>query len=167
MKTLIVCESYHHGNTLKVAQTLAGELQAEVKRSAEVATEELAAYDLIGFGSGIYDGKHHLALLALADKLPDGAGKKTFVFSTSGVPVAILGDKFLQNYKARAHKTLLGKLEAKGYKVIGDLILPGFNTNVFLKYFGGLNKGRPDQDDLEKAKAFASNLKNNISVSPN
>lgn len=159
MRTLIVCMSIHHGNTMKIAETLAGEMKAEIKKPNEVKLEDLAAYDLVGFGSGIYDGKHHLGLLALADKLPPGEGKRVFIFSTSGVPVAIFGDKFLQNYKARAHAALKGRLEAKGYRVLDDLILPGFNTNVFLKYFGGINKLRPNDEDFAIAKSFAAKIK--------
>ena len=46
---------------------------------------------------------------------------------------------------------------SKGYTVTGEFNCPGFNTNSFLKYFGGLNKGRPDAGDLEAAAAFARN----------
>jgi flavodoxin len=186
-KTLIICESYHHGNTLKIAEVIAKELNAEnfakfseepfenslnntkkvnysnfsaqIKKSSEVNIKELDKYDLIGFGSGIYDDMHHLKILSLVDKLPKGNGKKTFIFSTSGVPVAILGNKFLNNYSVKAHATLKNKLESKGYIVLGEFICPGFNTNVFLKYFGGLNKKRPNLKDFEKAKEFASKIK--------
>ncbi|MFZ2456151.1 MAG: flavodoxin family protein [Candidatus Altiarchaeia archaeon] len=157
-KTLIVCQSIHHGNTMKIAEVLAGELNAEIKKPSEVENEGLEGYDLIGFGSGIYDDKHHVSLLNLADRLPDGAGKKAFIFSTSGAPVAILGNKFLSNYSAKAHAPLKNKLESRGYRILGDLILPGFNTNSFLKYFGGLNKNRPDHKDIERAKVFASKI---------
>ena len=35
----------------------------------------------------------------------------------------------------------------------------GFNTNLFLHLFGGLNKGRPNADDLDQARSFALTLK--------
>jgi flavodoxin len=157
-KTLIVCQSIHHGNTLKIAKVLAIELDAEIKKPSEVKNG-LEKYDLIGFGSGIYDDMHHTSLLDLVDILPNCTGKKTFIFSTSGVPVAILGNKFLSNYSVKAHAALKNKLESKGYNVLGDFICPGFNTNVFLKYFGGLNKNRPNQEDFLRAKKFASKIK--------
>jgi flavodoxin len=163
-KTLIICESYHHGNTLKIAEVLARELNAQIKKSSEVKDEELNKYELIGFGSGIYDDMHHRSLLNLVDKLPKGVGKKTFIFSTSGVPVAILGNKFLLNYSVKAHATIKNKLKNQGYEIIGEFICPGFNTNVFLKYFGGLNKNRPNNNDFEKAKEFASKLKKSFST---
>ena len=159
-KTLIVCQSIHHGNTMKIAEVLANGLNAEIKKPSEVKNEELDKYDLIGFGSGIYDDKHHNSLLDLVGRLPNGVGKKTFIFSTSGVPVAILGNKFLNNYSTKAHASLKNKLESTGYKVLGDFISPGFNTNSFLKYFGGLNKNRPNQKDFDNAKEFASKINN-------
>ena len=30
----------------------------------------------------------------------------------------------------------------------------GFNTNRFLKYFGGINKGRPNAEDLKKRESL-------------
>ncbi len=161
-KTLIICQSIHHGNTMKVAKVIAKQLNADIKRPSEVKNEVLNKYDLIGFGSGIYDDNHHTILLNLVDKLPNGVGKKTFIFSTSGVPVAIFGNKFLSNYSVKAHATLKNKLESKGYKILGEFICPGFNTNVFLKYFGGVNKNRPNHKDFEGAKEFALKIKDNF-----
>ena len=72
-------------------------------------------------------------------------------FSTSGVPIKILGEKYFLDYTKRCSNTLEKELRAKGFRVIGDISLPGFNTNVFLKYFGGINRNRPDEEDLAKA----------------
>ena len=83
-KTLIICQSIHHGNTMKIAKVLADELNAEIKKPSEVKNEELDKYDLIGFGSGIYDDKHHNSLLNLVDKLPNGFGKKLLYFQLAG-----------------------------------------------------------------------------------
>ncbi len=161
-KKLIICQSFHHGNTMKIAKVMADKLNAETKKPSEVKNEELNKYDLIGFGSGIYDGKHHNSLLDFVDKLPNGVGKKTFIFSTSGVPVAIFGNSFLNNYSAKAHATLKNKLKSKNYKIICDFICPGFNTDIFLKYFGGVNKNRPNEKDLASAKKFASKTKSSF-----
>jgi flavodoxin len=157
-KTIIICQSIHHGNTRKVAEEIAKELNIEVKKPADISVEDVAECELVGFGSGIYDDKHHISLIDLAGRLPDAHGKKAFIFSTSGVPVKILGDRFLQNYRTKAHHALREVLVSKGYLIVAELILPGYNTNVFLKYFGGLNKNRPNENDLEKAKEFAKEL---------
>ena len=34
----------------------------------------------------------------------------------------------------------------------------GFNTNSFLRLFGGMNKGRPNTEDLKNAEEFAKSL---------
>ena len=57
------------------------------------------------------------------------------------------------------HRLLRENLQAKGYAVIGEFTCPGFNTNLFLKHLGGLNKGRPNEEDLERAEEFARGLK--------
>jgi flavodoxin len=43
--------------------------------------------------------------------------------------------------------------------MIGDeFSCSGFNTNKFLKRFSGINKGRPNEEDLKSAEIFAENL---------
>jgi flavodoxin len=147
MKSILVVFSYHHNNTQKVAEVFAPVLDAQIRAPNEIVPEELQQYDLIGFGSGIYDGKHHKDLLDLADRLPSVIGKKAFLFSTS--------------YDRRIdliHSSLRTRLESKGYSIIDEFNCGGFNTNSFLKYFGGLNKGRPNAEDLRRAEEFAQGL---------
>lgn len=148
MKTLIICESVHHGNTKKIADAMAGPLQAEVKKPGEIDAGKPADYDLIGFGSGIYMGKHHKNLLKLADAMPELKGKKAFIFSTSG------GDN--ENFKN--HAALKAKLEAKGLPIVDEFNCRGWDTFGPLVLIGGLNKGRPDEGDLEKARQFAARV---------
>jgi flavodoxin len=152
LKTLIICFSYHHMNTQKVASTIAGVLGAEVKAPQEVDPAGLSAYDLVGFGSGIYMRKHHSSLLELADKLPQANGQKAFVFSTSGQPHN--GEKL--------NRKLREKLQAKGYKIVGDFNCPGLDTYGALKLLGGSQKGHPDEADLKAAAAFTESLKEKV-----
>ena len=56
------------------------------------------------------------------------------------------------------HSLLRQKLESKGYTIVGEFSCKGFNTNSFLKYFGGMNKDRPNSDDLKNAEEFALKL---------
>jgi len=114
----------------------------------------LQEYSLIGFGSGIYGAKHHKSLLDLADKLPQVTNKNAFIFSTS----AIISQKKIK----KDHKLLRDKLQAKGYIIVDEFSCKGFNTNSFLKWFGGMNKGRPNAEDLKHADVFAQNLKQNL-----
>ena len=147
VKTLIICESVHHGNTRKVAEAMAGVLGAEVKRPVEVDATALDGYGLIGFGSGIYFNKMHKNLLKLADGLPDRE-KQAFVFSTSGA----------DNENMKKHRALKDKLTTRGFRVVDEFTCRGFDTFGPLALVGGINKGRPSEDDMEKARQFAKKL---------
>jgi len=123
----------------------------------QATPEEIAACDLVGFGSGNYDATFHPALLNLADRLPPAGNRRAFLFSTYGAPAVAAGGSFV----SKNHRRMREKLQARGYRVVGEFACAGWNTNVFLKYFGGLNKGRPDADDLGHAEEFARSLKEN------
>jgi len=150
----LVLFSYHHKNTEKIANVFAKVLDAEIKTPQEINPEELQEYNLIGFGSGIYSEKHHKLLLDLADNLPQVTNRNAFIFSTS----AITGEAKV----AKDHSLLRKKLQSRGYLIVGEFACKGFNTNSFLKYFGGMNKGRPNVEDLKHAEEFAQNLKQNL-----
>ncbi len=154
MRALLILYSYHHNNTEKVANVFAKVLDAQIKTPQQINLEELQEYNLIGFGSGIYDEKHHKHLLDLADKLPQVTNKKAFIFSTS----AMQGKAKV----AKDHSLLREKLRSKGYMIVDEFSCKGFNTNSFMKYFGGMNKGRPNAEDLKHAEEFAQNLKQNL-----
>jgi flavodoxin len=115
---------------------------------------------LVGFGSGIDSGKNYPELIEFAKNLPQASGKRSFVFSISGMPVGVSGENRVVEYTGKCHKKLKEILETKGYVVEAEFGCPGYNTNKFLKYFGGLNKGRPNEDDLKNAAEFALKLKN-------
>jgi flavodoxin len=159
MKSLIVVVSDHHNNTQKVAEAIAKVLDAEVRTPQQTIPEDLEKYDLVGFGSGIDTGKNYKELLDFADKLPQVTDKKAFVFSTSGMPIGVSGQQRLEEYTNKCHITLKETLTSKGYTIIGEFGCAGFNTNKFLKWFGGINKGRPNSEDLKHAEDFASKLK--------
>ncbi|MFO7774047.1 MAG: flavodoxin domain-containing protein [Dehalococcoidia bacterium] len=63
MKTLIIYISVHHGNTVKVADVIGNILDADLLQVQQANATMLEQYDLIGFGSGVYFGKHHKAVL--------------------------------------------------------------------------------------------------------
>jgi flavodoxin len=154
MNCLLVVFSYHHKNTEKIAEVFAKVLDAQIKTPRQIEPKELLDYSLVGFGSGIYGEKHHRTLFELADKLPQVADKKAFLFSTSGM---MYDDKVAQD-----HSTLREKLLSKGYSIVDEFACLGFNTNSFLKYLGGMNKGRPNAEDLRNAEEFALNLIQNL-----
>jgi len=132
-------------------------LNAQIRTPEQTIVEELQKYDLVGFGSGIYNYQHHTSLLDLVEKLPSVNNKKAFVFSTTGAPAAFGASALAEAIKF--HTPLNEKLQSKGYTIVDEFICAGFNTNKFLKWLGGINKGRPNAEDLKNAEEFATKLK--------
>lgn len=143
MKTLIVYMSYHRMNTERVARAMADAMGATLMKTAEAAPEDLASYDLVGFGSGIYGGKHHKDLFALVERMPAVEGRKAFIFSTSG------------GGKEENHRALREALTAKGCQIVGEFACKGeYRLLGFIKTSGG----HPDEKDLTDARTFARRL---------
>ncbi len=158
MKSVLVVLSYHHGNTAKVAHAIAQVLGATTRTPTEASPEELAGCDLVGFGSGIDSGRHYRPLLDFVDARPQVSNQKAFIFSTCGVPGGVVVGEMLARQITANHAALRQKLRSKGYAIIDEFGCVGFNTNSFLKLFGGLNRGRPNADDLRHAEEFAEHL---------
>jgi flavodoxin len=150
MKSLVIVISIHHDNTVKIGQTIAKVLNAPLKNPKKINPDDLNEFDMVGFGSGVYGAQHHESLLKLAESLPQISDKKAFLFSTGGISSE---RKALED-----HKKLRVILESKGYVIVDNFQCKGFNTNSFLKYFGGMNKGRPNAVDHNNAEVFAQNL---------
>jgi flavodoxin len=159
MKTAVIFVSTHHGNTKRIAKEIANALGAKLLEPNEVNEEALSGFDLLGFGSGIYYSKHHKSLLNLIDTLPAMKDKKPFIFSTAGV-----NDRLVEKNLAKNHEAMRSKLAEKGFDVVDEFSCCGFMTWWYYKLLGGRNKGRPNQDDLEKARNFALNLKQKAQV---
>lgn len=150
-KILIICESVHHGNTLKVAGAIGEILNAKIVKPENFDMKTISDYGLIGFGSGIYGGAHHEKLLDLADRFEMQKDKKAFIFSTSMIRMSVM------------HKALRDKLLKKGFDIIGEFLCKGFTDQSVLKFLsGGINKGRPNKKDLQAAQIFAKKLKEQI-----
>ncbi len=147
MKVLIVYSSMHHKNTEKIAHAIAEVLNADLIETKNAKPEDVLKYDLIGFGSGIYMFKHHKSLFKFIKNLKVVNEKKAFIFSTSG---SLNGKKF--------HKKLREELTKKGFKIIDEFNCLGWDTFGLLKLIGGINKGKPDETDIENARNFAREL---------
>lgn len=151
MKALMIYVSMHHGNTEKVGETMANVLDADLVQVKQADVIMLERYDLIGFGSGIYFGKHHESLLDFVDKLPVVKNKTAFIFSTSGLKKI----PFVHDFD----KPLRKKLQRKGFDIIAEFSCRGLDTYRAAGLVGGVNKGRPDANDLKQAEGFATGLK--------
>ena len=148
MKSIVIFQSVHKGNTKKIAEVLAGELDAKLVKPGEIKVNDLKNYDLVGMGSGIYFGKHHQDILNLVEKVPPTVGQKVFIFSTAGPPQL----KFIW------HNALRNILKEKNFKIVGEFTCVGYDEVGPLKRIGGINKDRPNKNDIEKAKRFANSL---------
>ncbi len=149
-KCLIVVYSYHHNNTAKIAKIFSKVLNADILNPNQVTQDNISQYNLIGFGAGIDSGKHYKPLLNFVDNLSNVNKQKAFIFSTS----AIQGVTKVK----KDHSLLRSKLVSKGYIIVDEFSCKGFNTNSFLKYFGGMNKGRPNNEDFKHAEKFAVDI---------
>ena len=146
MKTLIIYHSEHHDNTEKIARKISTTLDAELLKSQNIKGVKIEDYELIGFGSGIYYGKFHQELYRFVRNSPEQNGTKSFIFSTTGS----------KSYSEKAHKSFTASLVEKGFNVIGEFSCLGFDTALSAE---GINKGKPNTDDLNEAVRFAKNLK--------
>jgi flavodoxin len=145
-------------NTEKVAKVFASVLDAQIKTPQQVDQKNIQEYDLVGFGAGIDSGKHYKPVLDFADKLPHVDNKYAFIFSTA----ALTKDK----KRKKDHSALREKLESKGYLIVDEFQCKGFNTNSFMKFFGGMNRGRPNTKDLKNAEECAQKIKQKLQKEP-
>ena len=142
MKTLIIVESKHCGNTRKVAEAMAKAVEGTVVTDTEgVKRYDLHDFDFVGFGSGIYAGSFDKRIVRLVNSLGDDPAK-VFVFSTSGG-----GD-------AAYNQKLVKVLEEKNKTIVGDFACKGLDKFFFLRLIGGVNKGCPTEEELRRAGEF-------------
>jgi flavodoxin len=149
MKALVIYESVHHGNTKKIAEAIAAVLDAKLERVG-AAHASLEGYDLVGFGSGIFFGKHHRKLIDFIERLDGGQLKPAFIFSTSGMG------------KTAYHRDLRNLLGRKGFEIVGDFTCKGHDTFGPFSLIGGLNRGKPDAKDIAEARKFAEGIKHKM-----
>ncbi len=154
MITAVIYKSIHHGNTRRVAEAMAAALGAEHYTVEEAAQLEASQFDLVGFGSGIYFGRHHHELRRLVANWPK-VPSKSFVFSTAGI----------SSLASWWHGSLVRLLRRRSSEVIGEFSCPGFDTFGPLWLIGGLHRGRPNDADLARAAEFAKGLLTSLSGS--
>jgi flavodoxin len=131
-------------------------LDAEVVEPESVNPEMLRQYDLVGFGSGIYYMTVDARLRDLIRRLPTVDHIRAFTFFTSGArEIPLLG----YNKPVRKH------LVWKGFEVIGSFSCRGFDTVGLFGFIGGINRGRPNGHDLDRAAEFAARLRKRVAGS--
>lgn len=156
MKTAIFYSSTYNGNTLRIAQSIAAVLSADlVSIEAKISDIDLLKYDLIGFGSAIHFAEHDILLQRFVSKL-SLQEKNVFIFSTRCRP-------FLGGY----HKALKETIKRQKANLVGEFSSVGFDKTGPWVLINGYNKNRPNDKDLFKARLFAEELKQKLNlVSP-
>ena len=145
MNIAVCYYSRHHGNTLKVLQAMAevGELDL-IDVTARRAVR-LEGYDCIGFASGIYYGTFQEAVLQFARQyLPQG--KPVFFVCTYG------------GAKGAGARELKALARERDCPVLGEFGCKGYDTFGPFRLVGGIAKGRPNQRDLDRARAFCREI---------
>lgn len=142
MKILLIVKSTHQQNTLKIAEAMAEVAPLTVVELENAGNYRFSEYDIVGFGSGIYYGKHDKELIKFVQTLCDKPAY-SFVISTSGT----------NNY-LKYSKKLVTLLESKNKTVLGTFGCKGLDKFFILKLFGGTNKGRPNETDFDAAQQF-------------
>lgn len=149
MKSVIIYESKHHGNTKKVCDRIAADHKVELVEASNVTdTFNWSEYDLIGFASGITFKKFYPSVNEAAHLIP--AGKKVFFIYTCA--------DNSQDFSANIQSIVKGK----GSACIGVYGCKGFNTFGPLKFIGGMNKSNPNEDELRAASEFFEKMKTAI-----
>ncbi|WP_411676542.1 flavodoxin family protein [Caproicibacter sp.] len=144
-KCLILYESYHHGNTEKIARAMAEQANAKVCTIDKVHTVRVEEYEIIGFGAGIAYARPYDKMLKAAAQL-NLQGKAVFVFSTSGMG------------KAKYNSALVELLKNAGASLVGTFACKGYDTFGPIKMIGGIAKGHPDEKDIAAAKRFIQQM---------
>ena len=146
MRTAIIYVSVHHGNTGKVVRAMGTELGADLFDLMEGEGPELSGYELAGFASGIFYQSFHKTMREYLERLCLPAGQKFFLAATCGAAY--------MDYT----KGVRALLEGKGGRCLGSFRCRGFDTFGPFGMIGGIARGRPNETDLEKARAFARKI---------
>ena len=124
------------GNTKKVADAIAKELDVRAEDVKEASLRQETG--MIFLGSGCYGGKPDKGMMRFIEE-NEFKGRKVVLFGTSGGGEGEEVDEMKRS------------LEAKGAEIEGSFNCKG-------QTFWLINRGRPNGEDLERAKKFAERI---------
>ena len=127
MKSMIIYESTHHGNTKKLVDAIAKKHSVETAGIEEAKSIDLSGYDMVGLASGISFGKFYRRMAEFAIKIPSGS--RVFLLYTCGNP------------SGGYVKSITRTLGSNGARVMGSYGCRGYDTYGPFKLVGGLPKG--------------------------
>lgn len=150
MKTAIVYDSKHHGNTLKLVKALSAKYDMELIPAQAPHITDLSQYELIGFASGIDFGRFYNTVETfLKNNLPER--KHVFFLYTC----AQKSRRFTDSIRKEAEK--------KDAVILGEYGCRGYNTYGPWKLIGGMNKGHPNGEEIQDAFFFYKSVYKQLS----
>ncbi len=126
------------GNTAKVAGAIARALGVEAVNVRDLSAEDIAEVELLFVGDGVYGWRPSRRMIRFLSGLRSLNSVKAAVFGTYGARPAQL-------------PVLKRLLMEKGAEVVGEFACPGVDWFTL----GLLRRGRPNREDLDRARAFA------------
>lgn len=149
LKTVIVYRSKHHGNTKKLVDAIVAAHPdidtVDVGALGKNEYPDLSPYHIIVMASGIYYGSFDKDLLRVADHCLRDGDKVVGLMTYGGQ----------SKYNGR---DLDSACRLKFANLLCMYGCPGFDTYGPFKFVGGMNKDRPNQEDIDGAVAFYDRL---------
>ena len=146
-KICIVYDSMHNMNTEKLVLSLKENYNdVDIIKVNNFDINAIDNYPKIGLASGIYWGRFSTNIEELLDKILDSDVKNLFFIYTSGIG------------KVRYEKKLIKRLEEKNKICLGIFSCKGFDKYGPFKLIGGINKGKPNEKDIQNLIKFFENI---------
>ena len=146
-KICIIYDSKHNMNTEKLVLSLKETYDSiDIIKVNNFDINTLNNYQKIGLASGIYWRKFSKNIEELLNKILDSDVKNLFFIYTSGVG------------RVRYEKKLIKRLEEKNKICLGIFSCKGFDNYGPFKLIGGINKGKPNEDDTQNLIKFLKNI---------
>ena len=146
-KICIVYDSMHNMNTEKSVLSLKENYNdVDIIKVNNFDINAIDNYPKIGLASGIYWGRFSKNIEELLDKILDSDVKNLFFIYTSGIG------------KVRYEKKLIKRLEEKNKICLGIFSCKGFDKYGPFKLIGGINKGKPNEKDIQNLIKFFENI---------
>ena len=146
-KICIVYDSMHNMNTEKLVLSLKENYNdVDIIKVNNFDINAIDNYPKIGLASGIYWGRFSKNIEELSDKILDSDVKNLFFIYTSGIG------------KVRYEKKLIKRLEEKNKICLGIFSCKGFDKYGPFKLIGGINKGKPNEKDIQNLIKFFENI---------
>jgi len=146
-KICIVYDSMPNMNTEKLVLSLKENYNdVDIIKVNNFDINAIDNYPKIGLASGIYWGRFSKNIEELLDKILDSDVKNLFFIYTSGIG------------KVRYEKKLIKRLEEKNKICLGIFSCKGFDKYGPFKLIGGINKGKPNEKDIQNLIKFFENI---------